>query len=644
MGGSTVCNAYCAISCPAGQECLATSEGGICRAASDTQEAIPDSNLPLLESCSQSVWCDNEAGCSCMPECNRQFTHRGNDCGGTKIDTACSTDGGLFTADKLINFDNSKSCQFGGQTQYWCVYSHEKLENNKVRCLSSSEYQRYILNECPANAVGQSQLVNKENAHGCRRYKGEELLWYCPSGSESVGDKLKCLGAGEVPECRKRPFDAVTVDEMLNPNEVSVCIQENGEELVECQYGFIPVGDKLRCIDFGEVWYRKDGASCRPCRESAICEFATVAECLASTDGKVQGDCIQTHCTTSGNTCSNYGFASNNNSCPNNGQCCTKGEQGYNFIDGACVTCNENCQFQSQQQCQDTADLRKQPVSGDSCELHGDDGAFYYFKPGQPYHQTIYSSALGYICVEKICGNDAQTKYCDQKSVLVSDPVYEQVNPAESELMKTEAADLVEQYTQYGVQFEYLDVPGFNPLAVTDQVLSALPENVYKNRKIVYYDSNRSNFSRSFVNRNDRNTMYIEVRCTGNQNCSISAEDVIHEFSHTHEHEEYVSSHCESGTSCSLLEAYNVARKQDEICVGNELDDAKNDCAPNSFAYRDQENFQTIDNPQGHPPDYEQLANATAAYCTDPETLKREQPTVYQALKDTIYEGNDCNL
>ena len=703
IGGSQVCNAYCAISCPVGQACLGTSEGGYCRAVISGEQVVsPNGNqcycvdengtnyqcnnqklccsdewswwnpdeictvptptplpmAPTLTSCQLTDVCNQVSGCLCKEACVRPFAFEGESCGGVKSGNLplCENTYSAVRESRLATSDNSEQCILSdGSTGYWCPFGVAKVTGGQVRCLAENEMSTFVA-DCTAEVgllFSENNLIDFGNSQRC--LSGSEQVWYCPFGSSptEIKGKYVCLGSGELVECKYLHGDSQPKAAVVNPENGEAC-SLGGAEMIACPHGYTLDGNKYRCLAKGETYYRKEGASCFSCQEYEFCEFKTHAECQENAGVAGLGECIQNYCSTSGSQCQDFGLSNNSNTCSNGGQCCTITPSGFDLIRGECVACTEQeCPFSTRLECEQIAELRQQPVE-DACQVWGKDGKIYYYKEGESYRFISSEPSLGLMCVEFTCGEAGGGKYCKQRAASEADPLLALLNPDENLAMLDAAERLYNHYGQYGTQFEYIDPPGSQALITTDETLAALPPGMYANKTILFYNQRRTLDLGGFVEGDDRTTAYVSTTCDENDICIVGAEVVIHELSHTHQYEEYKSSYCESQAldstysskpdKCMLLETYNTARKKDGICIENEYDDPNRECKKNEFLYTNSEDFKSEENPEGRAPVHEQMANAMAAFCTNPDQLKNEQPTVYEALKETAYEGNDCNL
>ena len=301
--------------------------------------------------------------------------------------------------------------------------------------------------------------------------------------------------------------------------------------------------------------------------------------------------------------------------------------QGYDLIDGNCEPCRDRdkCQFLNKDICELTAQSLIRPMSGPYCKIEGQNGNTFYVQLGDTYKYIINTPTLGAMCVAQVCGGGRE--YCNEYSFADPDAVLVQLNSSLNSKIITTAQSLSDDFDVYGMAFKYIDPLDLQSLEITKNTLSALPPNMYIGMTLVFYDAQRST-NDGFADLVGKKA-YVVATCNENEDCSVNATTIVHELTHLHQHEEYISSYCESENKfCSLLDAYNSARERDEACVGNQVD---------SGASCDNEK-------KDKDPDFEKLAQAASIYCVDPEGLSNSQKNVFDMLKETIFEGKDCNL
>ena len=238
--------------------------------------------------------------------------------------------------------------------------------------------------------------------------------------------------------------------------------------------------------------------------------------------------------------------------------------QGYDLIDGNCEPCRDRdkCQFLNKDICELTAQSLIRPMSGPYCKIEGQNGNTFYVQLGDTYKYIINTPTLGAMCVAQVCGGGRE--YCNEYSFADPDAVLVQLNSSLNSKIITTAQSLSDDFDVYGMAFKYIDPLDLQSLEITKNTLSALPPNMYIGMTLVFYDAQRST-NDGFADLVGKKA-YVVATCNENEDCSVNATTIVHELTHLHQHEEYISSYCESENKfCSLLDAYNSAREKNNV-------------------------------------------------------------------------------
>ncbi len=605
---------------------------------------------------------DNTLVCAAKP-CNK-ITEK-NEC--KKPANQCFWDGSLCTTLKNITIkencdatsyliplqrldggiENAQLCKKNDSIFASCIYGAALVGSSQsYRCLAESE-KISGLSQCTKTAgdgrFTEDDLGNSLNTRTCQ-IDGIKY-WECQYRYSRAQGKISCLTETEskqnLDQCPSYQYTYFIKESLSSLDYAVLCAHPNsGDAVWYCQYGFVQSGGLNRCIGPNEKGYYKLSTSCFDCTAGKVCPYKTLDECLS----QGQGSCLPDNCAPAGKSCTQFGLETDaNNRCSDsNVECCIAKTQGYDLIGGICRICRENCRFNSEASCQKELQTEKIVPNGVYCSYVSETGETLYIPAGNNSYRYYQNDPdWGYVCKEATCyGNQGRIteKFCDQKSIN-SDPstVNKQLNPQESANLK-QGQQIEKKYQNQNISIDYMDIPSTQNLSTLDTVLSRVPPSMYKDRKFNFYDNSRAPTIGGEV-RPDDNPNQVNIGSTESDDTHRTATVILHELAHTHENQTYASSSCDQNKpTCTLVEVYDTARVKDNICVGDELDATNNSCANNSFEYGDTQHY------GGHAPSNEELAHAVAAYCTDGAKLKAEQPHVYNALKETIYEGQSCDV